>query len=482
MSPVPTAARRVAAAESASVLEKRLGRFRGDLTVADAAARGGLALRDAESALYALSSEYHGHLKATETGDLIFSFPRGLTKPQGQGWLARAGNAVGRALLGAGRFVIRAWVSVVLVGYAVVLGAVLIALAAKDDGGDGIGDALGFVLRIVAEALFWTFHPFSPVMLNREPHWARMPVRGRREKKLPFYEKVNKFVFGPPAPRVDLKAQERMLIAEIRRLEGRVGAGDIMRLLGGTREEAESVLCRLVIDYDGEVEVSDDGAVMYKFAALRKTVEADRGMQSPAIWHQREVPVPLTGNSGGTNFLLGAINAFNLVGSGVVLANGLTFERIGQLLAARAGDVMLPPPAGDVPIVLGMVPFVFSAALFALPALRAFRQGARNRAVARENGRRGLLKALLDRPTAEVVNASELRSQWLAAGGQAINDRDLTTEVRRLGGEPDVTEGGTLVFKFEDLSRESRSLTATRRTASPTERAPGQVVFSSDDN
>jgi hypothetical protein len=210
-------------------------------------------------------------------------------------------------------------------------------------------------------------------------------------------------------------------------------------------------------------------------------VEADRGMQSPAIWHHREVPVPLTGNGGGTNFLLGAINAFNLVGSGVVLANGLTFERISQLLAARAGDVILPPPAGDVPIVLGMVPFVFSAALFALPALRALRQGARKRAVARENGRRGLLKALLDRPTSEVVNASELRSQWLASGGQAINDRDLTTEVRRLGGEPDVTEGGALVFKFEDLSRESRSLTATRRTASATERSPGQVIFSSDD-
>src|SRR5437762_2382809 len=157
------ARRRVAAVQSANVLEDRLRSFRGDLTIADAAARGG--------------------------------------------------------------------VTVVVVGYAVVLLGVLIALALKDDRGDGVGDALALVFRIVAEALFWTFHPLSPVIWQTEPAWTRL-ARRHQKPKVPFYERVNRFVFGPPRSPVDPRAEERSLVAEIRRLEGRVAPGDIMRVTG----------------------------------------------------------------------------------------------------------------------------------------------------------------------------------------------------------------------------------------------------------
>ena len=71
------ARRRVAAADSAERLRDKLRLFRGDLTVSDASARTGLARRDAEAALFHLSSEYQGHLKATTEGELLFSFPSG---------------------------------------------------------------------------------------------------------------------------------------------------------------------------------------------------------------------------------------------------------------------------------------------------------------------------------------------------------------------------------------------------------------------
>src|SRR5579884_3806264 len=86
------------------------------LTVADAAAATGLALRDAESGLTWLSSEYRGQLRVTSDGDLVHVFPAGFTKP----WAAadarrRLARKVGRAAAGALRFVVRAWVSLVLV-------------------------------------------------------------------------------------------------------------------------------------------------------------------------------------------------------------------------------------------------------------------------------------------------------------------------------------------------------------------------------
>ena len=75
-----------------------------------------------------------------------------------------------------GRFIVRAWVSVVLVGYALAFLALLIALSAKSDRDEGPGEAIGMVLRVIAEALFWTFHPFSPVYLRAEPRLAAAPA------------------------------------------------------------------------------------------------------------------------------------------------------------------------------------------------------------------------------------------------------------------------------------------------------------------
>src|SRR4051812_40997039 len=80
-------------------------------TVADAAARSGLPLRDAETGLHALLAEYRGHLRVTAEGELLFRFPSGFTKPwETRTRLAAFGHRVARAALGVGRFVVRAWI------------------------------------------------------------------------------------------------------------------------------------------------------------------------------------------------------------------------------------------------------------------------------------------------------------------------------------------------------------------------------------
>src|SRR6185369_8273748 len=57
---------------SAKVLEQTLGRERCELTVADAAARSGLPLREASEGLTVLAASYAGHLAATSKGELIY--------------------------------------------------------------------------------------------------------------------------------------------------------------------------------------------------------------------------------------------------------------------------------------------------------------------------------------------------------------------------------------------------------------------------
>src|SRR3954470_21317663 len=140
---------------AAKALEKSLGgagrKDRIDLTIADAAAKSGLALRDAERGMHALLSEYRGHLRVTAEGELLFRFPSGLTKPwETRTRLAAFGHRVARAALGVGRFVVRAWISVVLVAYALIFLALIIGLmfAGSSDSRDrrgGVGLELGYV-------------------------------------------------------------------------------------------------------------------------------------------------------------------------------------------------------------------------------------------------------------------------------------------------------------------------------------------------
>jgi hypothetical protein len=382
-----------------------------------------------------------------------------------------------------------------MVGYAVVLLGVVIAISAKSDNDGGIGDAVGGLLRIVAEALFWTFHPFSPMALTREPTWMRSggQVRGRggrfvRSERVPFYEKVNRFAFGPPKKATDVREVVGHVLTEARRLQGRLGPADVMRVTGLPREHAEAVLARMVVDYEGEIAVSNEGAILYRFPALRLTALAanrnEEALAAPPVWTKREEVRPLTGNSARTNVLFGAINGFNVLASGFVLANHLTFERIGQLLTTVGDEAAMTAvqasAASGTPIVLGLIPFGFSLALFALPLGRVLARRRERRAVAAENGRRALLKVVLEQMgEGGVLDGSRARRAWEAGAGTGVSGKQLTEEIRTLGGEPDVDEDGKSIFRFADLARERQSLAQDRRDAPAEEQRAGAVLFSS---
>lgn len=472
------------------MLEPALRGFRGDLTVADGAARGGLALRDAQSGLRWLASERGGHLAATESGELLYRFPQGLVAPRGAGWLVRAARATGRFLAGVARFVVRAWVSIVMVTYAVGFLVVGIALLARDSD-DGAGALVAGVLRVIAEAFYWTFHPFSPLALSHEPRWARQ----KRPKGLPFYERVNRFVFGPPPVVEDPRERQRRVLGEIRRLRGRVGPGDVMRVTGLDRDGSERELLRLVVDHDGDIQVSDDGALVYEFRALRPTAggdaSADAGRALAPVWTTRELVPPLTGNGAGTNLMLGALNGFNLTMGSVGVGMGLTVERIFELMAhahevATLGSAAPPlPPAHGVPLLLGWIPLAFSSALFLLPALRAVRRRRQRARVADENGRRALMRLVLaDAAPVVELTPEAARRAWLEgaaedAGGTPDQSR-IEAAVRTLGGDIDLGADGKIVYRFTTEARERRALDTLRAAAPLSEAAPGPVVFSSD--
>jgi hypothetical protein len=476
-------------AQAARALEQTLGADGRDFTIADAAAKSGLALRDAETGLHALIAEYRGHLRVTAEGELLFRFPHGFTKPwETRTRLRAAGERVARALLGVARFVVRAWISVVLIAYALIFLALILGLTFARSGSDsrsdrgGFGLELGYVFfRVVLDALFWTFHPFSPfAYVDYGASVRRSSLRPKDET--PFYEKVNRFFFGPQLPPPDPRVMERRILAEIRAQKGRIGLGDVIRVTGFPRDEADPLMARLMLDYDGTVEVSEEGGIVYRFEALRKTAdEASEEPRPEPIWARLKRLVPLTGNSAGTNLLIAGLNGFNLIMSGYALSHELTIAKLAWIFQAMQHRMLSPEPAPTgTAIALGVVPLVFSIALFLVPVARAAIRPLKARRIARENGRRGLLREILTRLGRDEITDEALQAAWKEAAGREADPKELTREVVALGGDVDF-EDGKVRYRFPDLEAEQKAVEAEREAASEAEARVGKVIFSSED-
>jgi len=479
---------------AAKILQRTLKDPTKPMTVADASVASGLSQRDTEAGLTWLTSEYRGHLRVTEDGDLVHLFPFGFEKPwEVRERFARILSAAGRGLLGAGRFVVRAWLLIVMVGYALVFLALILAatFARQSDDRESPGLAiLGGLLRMIGDALFWTFHPFSPLYVGRrygytdtdDSAWRRAHARRMRAgdpTQVPFYEKVNRFVFGPTPKPVDPQAARALILAEIRAKKGRVGLADVMRVTGLPREKADPLMAKLMLDHEGTVDVSESGGIVYRFEALRRTAASEEATPPPPpAWDSPAVLPPLTGNSGGANVGIIFLNGFNLLASAWIMHHGLTLSNIALLFSKHPPPVL---PDSGTPVVLGLVPFIFSLALFVLPAARA---GLRMRAakqVAEENARLGILREVLARaPKGEPVSDETLRTVYRVATGHEPSSKEITKRVVDLGGDVDTGPEGQVRYRFADLEAEAEALEDERARALESEARLGKVVFASD--
>jgi hypothetical protein len=472
---------------------------RSPLTVADAAARAGLPLRDAESGLKWLSTEYRGQLRVTAEGQLVHVFPTRWTKPwEGADARRRFARALGRGLMGVLRFVVRAWVAVVLVGYAALFVALILAMTFARQGNDSRrsddlpGGALAYAFfRVLGDALFWTFHPWSPFSVYAggwgdsyayDRYGARQYAPRRpAEPRVPLYERVNRFFFGPPAAEEDPRERERKVLAAIRAGKGRIGLADVMRATGLPREQADPMMARLMLDYEGDVGVSDDGGIFYSFPAMRKTAEEPGAAVSapPAAWEGQPKPLPpLTGNSPGANLAIAALNGFNLFMGFWAIGNGLTIERVSHLFDR------FPTPIVDtgVPIALGVIPVVFSALLFVVPIGRALVRPLRQKRVALERGRLAVLRTVLERVRAKrPVEDDAVAEAWRVATGRAPEPKRIDRALVALGGDVEVGASGETRWRFADLETEAAAVAAEREAAADEEARLGEVVFASDE-
>jgi hypothetical protein len=449
----PTIERKAYSDNRAKVVMLDALRGRGaKLTRADAIAASGLPEDEAGRALTVLLKEYRSHLSATATGELLYDFDPAFARRDAVSFRERAA-AIGDKLWRGFSFVFKIAIVATLVGYFALFVAMMVAMivarsSSDRDRDDGGGFGFGPLLW------FWGWGPAPGAYGQRSLRQARTAPRE------PFYKRVLAFVFGPPAPKVDPLEDEKRIVAYIRSQRGRIAPVDLVRLMGWTFPRAEEEATRLMVDYGGEPEVTDDGVVVYAFKGLRKTAGASAEMVEPR-WASEclEPTPPLTGNEPGTNALIGIFNGFNL---------------LAPFWIVPAFEARTHVSLESWHFLLFSFPLAFSTVFFAVPLGRWIKARLDARARAVRNDRRRLLGRIFAAGRPRV--REELAPTPALA---AILDRELVSLGGDVAAEPDAS--GRVQYTFPRIQQESAAVARVRAAAPAAERDAGAIVFSSAD-
>jgi hypothetical protein len=432
----------------------------GALTKADAIAATGLSADETDGALRSLLANYKSHLAVTEKGELIYKFDPAMVRRDAP-TLAERLHELGQALWRGFTFLFKIWIVVTLVFYVVAFLAMMLALvfarssSDRDDRRGGGGGGFPWLL-------YWMMPDWAPPEYQRQ---RRLQPR-RSEKR--FYKSVFDFVFGPDGPPRDALAAEKEVVRYLRAADGRITATDLVALTGWSYDRAEEEATRLLASYDGEPEVAEDGSLVYVFPSLRTTAGAgvgDGGWRY--AWSQPRALAPLTGNSDGTNAVIGVMNGFNLFAA-------LT---IGPAFLARYG---IAGPTAD--LVVTWFPLAFSTTFFAVPGARALKRSRAAKRLERETLRARIIGEILARKggAARPDDLIENPRRGLALTAEQAN-KILDGLLVDLDGDVTTDAEGRTLYAFPRIAAELAAGDSARRLAPAAEREAGEVVFSSDE-
>ena len=440
------------------------GRARGQtalvkVTKADAVALTGMPSEQAEPALKSLVKSYRSHLAVTDEGDLVYAFDPGFERrdrvPLAER-LRKAGTVAWKAF----QVFFKIWIMVTLVAYVVAFVAMMLALVLarsndRDDRRGGGGDGLFWLW-------WWMMPDLAPQ--QRDP-WGRQLQQRRNLPQKRFYQSVFDFVFGPKAAPVDPRAEDKRLVAFLRDHKGRITASELTALTGLSLEAAEEELTRLLAEYDGEVEVTDEGALVYVFTDLLKSASSTDSGWAWA-WDRAEPEAPLTGNTPGANAVTGGFAGFNLLASMTIGPAFLQHMHVYDPVAT---------------FFVTAFPAAFSAVFFAVPGVRVLQRNHRRKKRLTRQIRRELLREIWAQQ-GELVDPQALAAR--VAGRVQQPEERVMGALDRLHKEldGDVTNDaeGRVRWRFPRLTEEKQAV-ARLRAASPERLGLGNIEFSSED-
>jgi hypothetical protein len=468
------------------------------ITVAGITAKTALPLEKVRELLPVCADEFGARLKVTESGEILYSFPKGFSSRY---------NGV-RAVFG--RFfdksldiiktvlmnLFKVWILVMLVGYFVLF--LLIALAAltlsvvaqsQSKNNDRRDSGGGFIVVTHILDLFIRIWFYSELTKSFD---RRYGTAERKPKGRPLYKAVFSFVFGDGDPNAGIEQREaKAALAYIQAADGVISLPEYMILTGKSPSEAEADITGFCAAYGGSPEATEDGAVVYRFEnlLLDTKLSASKTLYNGPLRRLRA----FSSNEKKFNFWFSVLNGVNLLFGGYFLFNALSMGVITNIKTALQEAYLYSFvyhileqlfKIQPLPVLfwgLGFVPLAFSVFFWGIPLIRKLLLDGKNQKLKFANLRQAAFDIVWRSPR-------NVKAESLRAAGVENNPAPLEKAQDRLIKElgaytnVEVTAGdnGEFYYSFDGLEHEKQSLERYRKQILNSGNTLGGVVFDTD--
>ncbi|WJX81394.1 hypothetical protein P8452_64281 [Trifolium repens] len=406
--------------------------FGGRVTIGDVASRAGLKLNQAQKALQALAADTDGFLEVSEEGDILYVFPKDYRSKLGaKSFRIKAEPFIEKAK-NAGGYLIRVSFGTTLIASIVIVFTAIIAILSSsksddDRGGrrrsssldSGFGGS-GFNFFFSPSDLFWYWDPY---------YYRRQRVQDNN--KTNFIESVFSFVFGDGDPNQGIEEERWKLIGQyISSNGGVVAAEELAPYLDIESIEKikddESYILPVLLRFDGQPVVDEEGNILYRFPSLQKTASqkskrkeyvgkrwADWVGGVEKFFEEKIWQFSKTSSSERALVIgLGGLNLFGVVVLGTMLKE----------VSVR--------PDGFIKFVMDIFPLlqIYAGSFFAIPLVRWFLIRKRNSDIEKRNKARQQWARVLELPdislTQKLFSARDMAQKTVIGQDQIVYSTD----------------------------------------------------------
>jgi hypothetical protein len=378
------------------------------VTVGDVATQAGLNVAESSQGLLALASDAGGHMQVSDTGDIIYLFPKDFRSILRNKYLQLQLQEWWKKVWGIVFYLIRISfgilliVSIALITISIIL--ILSSLNSDRDNNDRGGDFSGGFFYF--PDLFWYLSP---------DYNARQRERRREKSDLNFFEAVFSFLFGDGNPNIKLEERRwQEIAAVIRHNRGAIAAEQIAPYLDdigeGSAREYEDYMLPVLTRFNGQPKVSPEGEIVYDFPELQ--VSAAKKYRQSVSAYLEEFSWRFSAASSGQIMLSAGLGVANFVGAlvlGSLLRNGAIAAQIGGLVAFAHGIYWLL--------------LAYGTGFLVVPLIRYFWIQWRNSKIAERNGDRLSRARQVADPDSALQQKIAYAQQFAAE--KVLGDQDL---------------------------------------------------------
>ncbi|KAB1222574.1 hypothetical protein CJ030_MR2G004944 [Morella rubra] len=410
----------------------------GRVTIGDVASRAGLKLNEAQKALQALAADTNGFLEVSDEGDVLYVFPKDYrAKLAAKSFRFKVEPVIDRAKATAGYLVRISFGTALIASVVIVYTTIIAALAYgssrsdEDSRGRRGGRAYdsGFSFYINPADLFW--------------YWDPLYYRRRQMKKdddeMNFIESIFSFVFGDGDPNQGIEEERWKLIGQyIASHGGVVTAEELAPYLDVETTEStaidESYILPVLLRFDGQPEIDEEGNILYRFPSLQRTASSSRRSGKKEYVGRRwtdwvggvekffkERKWEFSKTSASQKAMVVGLGGLNLFG---VIVLGSMLKEIAV------------KPSGLIKFVSDIFPLlqIYAGSFFAIPLIRWFLVRNRNANIEKRNRARQQYSQALELPDIslrrKLLNARDMAERTVIGQDRIVysTDRDLVEQ------------------------------------------------------